>query len=608
MLDNDLIQINISNIEELPQDYKVKLDDFIGNLKRDISTLVEVAENSGFWTNTIKKIIITNDYKGDIERQARIWNCSFKLTTEKEYVGISKTLYNNDDTNPEQYIFFPFSVASMKTDFHQVVLGQFISVFSQKIIKGELEKYNPTSYNFVTLHDFINYSLTIWLPINYSKRIEKVVFQEYRNELNADKILYSFCRKLKRNLYQYNSDEKDNHFRINRFWNKTYGDFINLISRFIEIKQTNGELKLKNELYLNIVLPILENINEITSSQLDNNSLSITLLKKNITNFFEVFNINLTEAEIGIQIKLTKDPKDYFIDGEDKIIDTEPRFVCFLDILGFSNMIDEYDEDLTSTVLQDIQEAFQESINSIETNENTPNKDILKHLRYQLFSDCVSISIPFFDREDDFLSNFNLISAFIRGFQLNMMVKGFFVRGGLSIGSYYSDKHMIFSKGLVNAYLLESKKAIYPRVLIDKKILEKLKNYQKSKIIYYGINDYLLCDWENYVFLNPFNLTKELVNQFERIKDEAKLDDNHEFSKTINSLMDLAFNLVKEPLKEIQNKEPEMIEIISNYIQENKRKYANSENILSKYIWIEELLKWIDNENSSELKFSYLYK
>lgn len=33
MLDNDLIQINISNIEELPQDYKVKLDDFIGNLK-----------------------------------------------------------------------------------------------------------------------------------------------------------------------------------------------------------------------------------------------------------------------------------------------------------------------------------------------------------------------------------------------------------------------------------------------------------------------------------------------------------------------------------------------------------------------------------------------
>jgi hypothetical protein len=72
--------------------------------------------------------------------------------------------------------------------------------------------------------------------------------------------------------------------------------------------------------------------------------------------------------------------------------------------------------------------------------------------------------------------------------------------------------------------------------------------------------------------------------------------------------MDLAFNLVKEPLKEIQNKEPEMIEIISNYIQENKRKYANSENILSKYIWIEELLKWIDNENSSELKFSYLYK
>lgn len=608
MLDNELLHINISNVDEFSQEDKVKLENFVQGLKADISTLVKVAKDSNFWTNTITKIIITNDYKADIESQAKLWNRPFKLTTEKEYVGISKTLYNYDDKNPEQYIFFPLSVAAMKTDFHRVVLGQFISVFSQKIIHGELVKYDSFPNNLVTLQDFINYSLTIWLPINYSKRIEKLVFQEYRNELNADKIFYGFCRKLKKNLFEYNSDEKDNHFRINRFWNKTYADFINLISRFIEIKLTNNELILKNEVYLNLVLPILEDINEITTNQLEGKGISIVLLQKKIIQFFESFNVNLSEAEIGIQIKLTKDPKDYFIDGEEKIIDTEPRFVCFLDILGFSNMIDEYDEDLTSTVLQDIQEAFQISIQTIETNDNTPNKEVLKHLSYQLFSDCVSISIPYFDREDDFLSNFNLISAFIRGFQLNMMMKGFFVRGGLSIGSYYSDKHMIFSKGLVNAYLLESKKAIYPRVLIDKNILEKLGKYQKSRITYYGINDYLLCDWENYVFLNPFNLTIGLVSQFERIKEEAKLGDNHELSETINSIMDLAFNLVKEPLQEIQNKEPEMIEIISKNIEANKLKYVNSENILSKYIWIEELLKWIKNENSSELKFSYLFK
>ena len=605
MLDDDLIHINISTLDEFSAEDKLNIVDFIRNIKSDVSAMVNIAKKANIWSDSITRIIITNDYKKDIEKQAELWNMPVKLTAEKEYIGISKTLFNYNPLNPEQHIFFPLNVVTMKEDFQQIVLGQIISIYAGKIIKGELAKYDSLTINLITLKDHINHSLTVWIPKNYSKQIEKEVFKNYKNELNANNIFNGFCRKLKRNLFEYNSDEKDNDFRISRFWNKTYSDFTNLISRFIEIRITNGELLIKNEKYLNLILPILENINEITTNQLEGKEVSIVSLQNNIIAFFEAFQINLSEAKIGIKIGLTKNPKDYFVNGVDKVIDTEPRFVCFLDILGFSSMIDEYDEDLTSTVLQDIQEAFQNSIQTIETNDNTLNKEALKHLKYQLFSDCVSISIPYFDHEDDFLCNFNLISAFIRGFQLNMMVKGFFVRGGLSIGSYYSDKHMIFSKGLVNAYLLESKKAIYPRVLIDKKILKKLKKYQKSRITYYGINDYLLCDWENYVFLNPFNLTKELINQFEMIKEEIKRDDNSEFNKAINSLMDIAFNLVKEPLKEIQSKEPEMIKLIRNHIQANKLKYANSENILSKYIWIEELLKWINDKNSSELNFKY---
>lgn len=608
MPDNELIHINFSTLDELSLEEKNKVDNFISGLKSNISALIKITKDANLWDESITRIIFTNNYKIDIEKQAELWNRPVKLTVEKEYIGISKTLFNYNLLKPERYIFFPFYLATMDEYFQQTVLRQFIGVYSERIITGELTKFDSLTLELITLKDHINNSLSVWLPQNYSKRIEKIVFKNSLNELNANNIFNGFCRKLKRNLFEYNSDEKDNEFRIRRFWNKTYSDFTNLISRFIEIKETNGELIIKNEIYLNLLIPILENINEITTSQLDGKEISIVSLQNNIIAFFEAFQVNLSEAKIGIKIKLTKDPKDYFVNGADKIIDTEPRFVCFLDILGFSEMIDEYDEDLTSNILQDIQEAFQISIQTIETNENTPNKEALKHLKYQLFSDCVSISIPYFDREDDFLSNFNLISAFIRGFQLNMMVKGFFVRGGLSIGSYYSDNHIIFSKGLVNAYLLESKKAIFPRVLIDKNILEKLEKYEKSNFSNYGINDYLLSDWENYVFLNPFNLTTGLVTQFERLKEEAKLDDNNQYSKTINSLMDLAFNLVKEPLQEIQNKEPEMIEIISKHIEDNKRKYLNSENILTKYIWLEELLKWINDENSSELKFKYLYK
>lgn len=604
MLDDDLIHINIPTLDEFSAEDKLNIEDFIRNIKSDVSALVNVAKKANIWSDSITRIIITNDYKKDIEKQAELWNRPVKLIAEKEYIGISKTLFNYNPLNPEQHIFFPLNVVTMKEDFQQIVLGQIISIFAGKIIKGELAKYDSLTINLITLQDHINHSLTVWIPKNYSKQIEKEVFKNYKNELNANNIFNGFCRKLKRNLFEYNSDEKDNDFRISRFWNKTYSDFTNLISRFIEIRITNGELFIKNEQYLNLILPILEKIDNITTSQLNETDISITELQKDIIAFFDAFQVFLSEAEIGIKIKLTKNPKDYFINN---IIDTEPRFVCFLDILGFSDMIDEYDEDVTSTVLQDIQEAFQISIQTIETNDNTPNKEALKHLKYQLFSDCVSISIPYFDREDDFLSNFNLISAFIRGFQLNMMVKGFFVRGGLSIGSFYSDNHMIFSKGLVNAYLLESKKAIYPRVLIDKSILEKLSKYDEFKFSNYGINKYLISDWENYVFLNPFNLTSDIVNQFERLKDEVKLDSSDEFNNALNSIMDMTFNLIREPLKEIQSKEPEMIELIKNHIDLYKKKYSQNEDILTKYIWIDELLKWIEDENSSELKFKYLF-
>jgi hypothetical protein len=605
MLDNEFIHISIPNIDEFSLEDKANIENFKVNIQTDILALVEVAKNASFWDDSITRIIITNDYKGDIEKQAKLWNRPVKLTAEKEYVGISKTLFNYSSSKPERYIFFPLSVATMKDSFQQIILGQFISVFSEKIIQGDLKKYDSLTINLITLQDHINHSLIVWLPLNYSKRIERTIFKDYKNELNATNIFNGFCRKLKRNLFEYNSDEKDNHFRINRFWNKTYSNFTNLISRLIEIKVTNNELLLKDNTYLSLLLPILDNINDLTTKQINKTDVSIAELQENIIAFFKAFQVNLSEAENGIKIKLTKDPKDYFINS---IIDTEPRFVCFLDILGFSDMIDEYDDDTTSTVLQDINEAFNNSLDTFKTNDNTPNKEALKHLQYQLFSDCVSISFPYFDREDDFLSNFNLISAFIRGFQLNMMVKGFFVRGGLSIGSYYSNKHMIFSKGLVNAYLLESKKAIYPRVLVDKKILSKIDKYSKDKVSNFGIDNYLISDWEGYTFLNPFNLTSDIVNQFERLKDEVKLDDNDELSNSLNSIMDIAFSLMKEPLKEIESKEPEMIAIIKNHIESNKQKYFETESILSKYIWIDELLKWIEDENSSELKFKYLYK
>lgn len=601
---NKLVHISFETDENLSEESKVGLENLKRDIEKEVKSIVEVCKNGKIWDETICKLIITNSYKEDVENQAKEWNLPILLTSEKEYKGVSKTLYNNDENSPKRYIYFDFSIVPMRDYFYQIVIGQIIQIFAEKIIHGDLEKYNSTTFNPTSFNEYIYHSLVVWLPKCYSKRIEKEVFKDYKNDLGEEKLLNGFCRKLKRNLFEYNSDEQDNNYRINRFWRKSYTDFTSLICRFIEIRVTNDELVFEKESYLKLINPILDEIDLITNSQIKGKSFSISNLQKCIVAFFEEFQVNLAEAQVGIKIKLTKNPKDYFID--ESIVDTEPRFVCFLDILGFTEMIEEYENDMTSTILQDIQEAFKSSMQVIE-NDNQPNKEMIKHLKYQLFSDCVSISIPYFDREDDFLSNFNLISAFIRGFQLTMMTKGFFVRGGLSIGSFYSDNHMIFSKGLVNAYHIESKKAIYPRVMVDKQILNKIDLYQEERVLFYGIHRYLISDWENAVFLNPFNITSGLVDEFEKLKDEIKFDESDEQGDVLNSLLDAAFNLLKEPLQKISDSEPELIQTIKNHIDYNKIKYAGMESTLSKYIWLDELLKWLEDSSSSELKFKYRY-
>ena len=46
------------------------------------------------------------------------------------------------------------------------------------------------------------------------------------------------------------------------------------------------------------------------------------------------------------------------------------------------------------------------------------------------------------------------------------------VRGGIARGGLIHDKEMVVGPAMVDAYLLESKKAVYPRIIIS----EELKN------------------------------------------------------------------------------------------------------------------------------------
>src|SRR5207253_2089639 len=107
-----------------------------------------------------------------------------------------------------------------------------------------------------------------------------------------------------------------------------------------------------------------------------------------------------------------------------------------------------------SNILNELHDTLEIAVKSSIENMTDPKSktDLKEYLEYRMFSDCICLSLPYIEFGNDFHIQFHSLSGIARTYQLIMLQKGFFVRGGISIGSFFADKNMIFSGGLVKAY------------------------------------------------------------------------------------------------------------------------------------------------------------
>ncbi len=129
----------------------------------------------------------------------------------------------------------------------------------------------------------------------------------------------------------------------------------------------------------------------------------------------------------------------------------EEYIVAFIDILGFSEAIREYDSGLKPELLNEIKEAVNNAGDFLLTQYIEPPANLVnwkEHLKLQFFSDCLCVAIPAKLTTLELIDNFVFFSTYISTYQNLLMEKGFFSRGGISIGSYYSDNFIIFSGAL----------------------------------------------------------------------------------------------------------------------------------------------------------------
>lgn len=157
---------------------------------------------------------------------------------------------------------------------------------------------------------------------------------------------------------------------------------------------------------------------------------------------------------------------------EEVLKNYEDMIVIFLDILGSKEM-SSFEEKYK------IHRIFHESVKQSQDLQDSKEKEHVVYTRKLFsFSDCAYVFYkykPDVEESRKDLSKLFQVALFNTSLMtLRLLNEGYLVRGGVTYGSAYFDELSFFGPAVEDAYLIESKKAVTPRILIDQRFGEKL--------------------------------------------------------------------------------------------------------------------------------------
>lgn len=168
------------------------------------------------------------------------------------------------------------------------------------------------------------------------------------------------------------------------------------------------------------------------------------------------------------------------------------RIVAFIDILGFAQIIERmaYAPELHKNVLRALKRI--QSIKSYSLQANTAQSD----LQVSVFSDSIVIS-----GENENLHGVVWTTIHL---QCELLAMDMLVRGGISRGRTVHENDILYGEGMLKAYHLESRAAIYPRIVLDPPLVESLEKKYKAL--------FLKEDTDGLWFIDPFTMGMVIGN------------------------------------------------------------------------------------------------
>lgn len=254
----------------------------------------------------------------------------------------------------------------------------------------------------------------------------------------------------------------------------------------------------------------------------------------------------------------------------DGIINYNIRLIAFVDLLGFKNYVDKSADgtregyqlknniDKIMNLIDGIKIANDFNLTDRQKVEldnmfYKATHNFLPKIQLTFFSDCIVISTPI-ELNDKCEINYVKFLDRIIQIALQCTTYGFLLRGSITCGKLTHEEaihNICYGPAMNRAYLIENKKAVYPRILIDAfAIKELLRDKNHADII----RKYLKADTiDGEMFLDYLGC-------------EVNYKNDKYLEKQVEDYKSFLMN-------------------VKNLIVKNIEIFKNNDNIYSKYLW-----------------------
>lgn len=189
---------------------------------------------------------------------------------------------------------------------------------------------------------------------------------------------------------------------------------------------------------------------------------------------------------------------------------TKSCYIATLDLLGMRNAICK---DIDNVHLNHIWNIYRSWLKIKE------NDFEFGHLKTKIFSDNIAIVI-----EESSYNALSHLLEYVAYMSEHFLTCGYKIRGAITKGQVYIDDTLIWGEGLVKAYILESKEAKYPRVIIDNEIVSDIPDRMMNEVIQYK-NDFYYVDYLRWYGKNHSGYLETIEKGMKLLESEKDIED-----------------------------------------------------------------------------------